>query len=141
MHWKLLNHPAYTKLPPTARGMLPYFIGKVKIGPLDPKYIYQDFQFTYTEAKRYGCARRSFYRALEDLVAYGFLDPVHRGVRNPSVFRLSRRWESYGTPVFEKVAWAEFGMTQIRKQGQKWHSTVAKNEPETGKEKERVCQK
>lgn len=141
MHWKLLNHPAYIKLPPTARGMLPYFLGKVKIGPLDAKYTYQEFQFSYTEATRYGCARRSFYRVIEDLVGHGFIDPVHRGVRNPSIFRLSRRWEAFGTAAFEKVAWAQFGETQVRGLVQKWHSTVAKNEPETDKQRVQVCQK
>ncbi len=144
--WMMLNHKAYIELPPTPKGMLPYFLGKVRIPSTDPKHYYAEFSFTFSEAVRYGCARRSFYRAIEALMEYGFIDPIRKGCQSggrdtASIFRLSKRWEKYGTPVFERISWAEFGQAQIRKQVQNWHRPVAKNQPKPGKDKKRECQK
>jgi hypothetical protein len=146
MTWAMLNHKAYVKLPPTPKGMLPYFLGKVKIPNDAPTYYHAEFSFTFSEAIKYGCARRSFYRVIEALVGHGFVDPVRKGGRaggrdTASVFRLSKRWQNFGTFAFEKVSWAEFGEAQIRKQVQKWQCPVAENEPGRSESKKQECQK
>jgi hypothetical protein len=146
MPWNMLNSKAYITLPPTSRAMLPYFLGKVRIPCTETQHYYAEFSFTYSEATKYGCARRSFYRVIEGLMGYGFIDPVLKGGmiggrETGSIFRLSKRWEKYGTAVFEKVTWAQFGESQIRSQVQKWHRTVAKNEPGENKKVKQVCQK
>ena len=73
MLWKMLNHKACTTLPPTAGQMLPYFLGKVKLKITDPTYYHARFTFTYTEAERLGCSRRSFYRVIQALMKHGSL--------------------------------------------------------------------
>ena len=132
--WKMLNHRAYKELTPNAKGMLVYFLGKVKLPNTDPTYYYAEFSFTYSEALKYGCARRTFYKVIDSLMGHGFINPVRKGYRSSarevSIFRLSKRWEKFGTAAFEDVSWAEFGKEQIRKQVQKRHCTVAENEPE-----------
>jgi hypothetical protein len=132
--WSLLNHKAYIELPPTAKGMLPYFLGKVKIPITDATYYHAEFSLTFSEAVKCGCAKRSFYRVIEALMDHGFIDPVRKGGRSggrdtSSIFLLSKRWEKYRTPLFEKVSWAQFGQTQIQKQVQNCHRPVANNEP------------
>ncbi len=144
--WDLLNHKAYMALPPNAKGMLPYFFGKVKIPFADPAYYRAEFFFTYSEAEKYGCARRTFYRVIEGLVSHGFIDPVRKGGRNggrdlQSIFRLSYRWQNFGTTVFQKITWAEFGKEQLLSQVKKWHCPVAKNAPGEKGVLELVCQK
>lgn len=143
--WAMLNHKAYQSLPPTAKGMLPYFLGQVKIPSADPSYYHATFTFSYTEAQRYGCARRSFYRVICDLMDHGFIEPVYKGNRsggrnNSSIFRLSKRWLKYDAPDFQKVSWPQFGATQIQKQVHNWHSPVAQNKPGTERGEKRVCQ-
>ncbi len=144
--WMMLNHKAYIELPPTPKGMLPYFLGKVRIPMTAPTYYDAEFSFTFSEAVKYGCARRSFYRVIEALMEYGFIDPVRKGSRSggrdtASIFRLSKRWERRGTFAFEKVSWGEFGEAQIRKQVQNWHSPVAKTEPGRGEAEKQERQK
>jgi hypothetical protein len=144
--WAMLNHRAYIDLPPTAKGTLPYFLGKVKVPSTDPSYHHNEFSFTFSEAEKYGCARRSFYRVISALMDHGFIDPVRKGGRSggrdtASLFRLSRRWEKYGTLLFEKVRWAEFGTAQIQRQVQNWHSPVARNTPQRNREAKSACQK
>jgi hypothetical protein len=44
---------------------------------------------------------------------YGFIDPVKKGgLRGTgltsSSFKLSRRWESYGTSAFKEIRWESF---------------------------------
>lgn len=140
----MLNHRAYKELAHTAKGMFPYFLAKVKIPRTHPDYYFADFSFTYSEATKYGCARRTFYTVIDSLVEHGFLDPVRKGcksaAREVSIFRFSRRWEKYGTAIFEKVSWAEFGQNQIRKTVQNLHRTVAENEPVTDREEKCQCQ-
>ena len=143
--WPMLNHMAYINLTPTAKGMFPYFLGKVKLPNTDPKYHYVNFTFTFSEASRYGCARRSFFRVIEALMMNGFIDPVSKGVRGahatPNVFRLSRRWENYGKPEYKTISWSQFGHHQIQKQVQNWPNTVAKSEPVKTERRKYVCQK
>lgn len=135
----MLKSRAYIELPPTARGMLPYFLWKVKIPNTDPSYYYVDFTLTFSEAIKYGCSKRSFYRVLEDLMQHGFIDPIRKGGRNggrdtASIFRLSKRWEKYDTFEFKGISWKQFGQDQIRTQVEKWHSPVAKKAPGEGME-------
>jgi len=139
--WNMLNHKAYIKLPPTAKGILPYFLGKVKIPCTDPQYYYVEYSLTYKEATHLGCARRSFSRVIETLMAHGFIEPVHWGQKNSSIFRLSRKWEKYGTAAFEPISWTEFRLAQVCKPVQNWHRTGDKNEPDEGEKEKQVGQK
>ena len=123
MLWLMLNHQAYIKLPPSSKAMLPYFLGKVQLpgNYKDPAYYRTNFEFTYSEATRLGCARRTFHKVIVDLVKFGFIDPVKKGGRrgcglSSSVFRLSNRWQDFGTSLFQEIHWAEFGQYQIKKQ-------------------------
>ena len=141
----MLNHRAYKELPYSAKSMFPYFLAKVKIPRTHPEYYFADFSFTYSEAMKYGCARKTFYHAIESLMEHGFIDPVRKGcksaAREVSIFRFSRRWEKYGTAIFEKVSWAEFGQNQIRNKVQKLHCTVAEIEPVTELKEKKQCRK
>jgi hypothetical protein len=143
---ELLLSKAYIKLPPTARAMLPYFLWKVKIPFSDPSYYYAEFPFTFSEAEKYGCSKRTFSRVIEVLMRNGFIDPIRKGGRNggrdtASIFRLSRRWEKYGNADFEPVSWKQFGADQIRIQVEKCHSPIAKSKPQEGMEATSQCQK
>ena len=131
--WEMLNHKAYIELPASAKGMLPYFLGKVRASVREPAHYTTNFTFTYSEAQRYGCVKRIFYKVLDDLIRHGFIDPVEKGgLRGAgltsSTFRLSARWKKYGTPTFEKIAWGQFGADQLRRQVQNMHCIVAQNE-------------
>lgn len=136
---EILRSPAYIILKPMARSMLPYFLWKVKIPFSDPTYYYADFPFTFSEAVKYGCSKRTFYRVIEDLMEKGFIDPVRKGGRNggrdtASIFRLSKRWEKHGTFEFVPISWKQFGADQIRSQVEKCHCPVAKKTPGEGME-------
>jgi hypothetical protein len=118
--WATLNHKAYKALPPSAAKLLPYFLGKIQIPFRDHEYYKRTFNFTYSEAKNYGCARKTFYNVVTALVQYGFIDPVKRGglrglCMTASIFKLSDRWKQYGTDAFREVRWGTFGMHQIEK--------------------------
>lgn len=120
MLWNLLHSKAYKALPPTAAKLLPYFLGKVQINPRHPEYYSTTFNFTYSEAENYKCARRTFYGVVSALIEYGFVDPVKRGGlrgmnMSSSIFKLSDRWKEYGNASFVEMRWATFGMHQIDK--------------------------
>jgi hypothetical protein len=109
----LLNHKAFTSLPFAARAMLPYFYAKVKKPLEDPAKWSTSFPFPYGEANRYGCARRTFFKVLCDLMARGFIDPVSKGglrgeCKTTSTFRLSNRWKDFGLCSFVEVRWQGF---------------------------------
>ena len=111
--WALLNHAAWHELPPSAGKALPYFLGKVKTKFNDSARYATEFSFSYTEGKRYGFALATFGRIIRDLVRSGFLDPVDRGGlrsdgKSYNLFRLSQRWEKYGTADFQHIEWKEF---------------------------------
>lgn len=113
--WKMLNHKAYIKLPPTAKGMLPYFLGKVKIHMMEHQYYYAEFSITYKEAVHLGFARRTFTRIIIILIEHGFIDPVRLGETARNTFRLSKRWEMFGTTAFETFSIEDFKRLQIEK--------------------------
>ena len=133
--WEMLNHKAYIELPASAKGMLPYFLGKVRASVREPAHYTTSFTFTYSEAHRYGCARKTFFNIISALVLHGFIDPVEKGgLRGAgltsSTFKLSPRWKKHGTAAFEVITWAQFGGDQVHRQVQKRHRIVAKNELE-----------
>ena len=111
--WDLLNHRAYIALPFAASKALPYFLGKVKYSYNDPQKYLTEFSFPYSEAKRLGFASGTFSSAIRDLISYGFVDPVDRGGlrgcgMSKSKFKLSLRWQKYGTENFHKIEWRCF---------------------------------
>jgi len=61
-------------------------------------------QFTYKEAEqKYGLSSGKFRRAIDRLVAVGFLDITKSGFglqRDVSLYAISDRWEKYGTDEF-----------------------------------------
>lgn len=132
--WNMLNSQAYKELPPTACKMLPYFLGKPKLPSTDKNYYQTEFTFPYAEGANYGCARKTFSEVVKGLMKHGFIDPVKKGGRRcfglgPSMFKLSKRWEAYGTFAFQEVRWESFGQDQIRCQVQKLRIIGAENEP------------
>jgi hypothetical protein len=111
--WNVLNSQAYKELPPSAAKALPYFIGKVKLKPNEPDRYERSFPFSYSEGRNYGFAKATFSRTIKDLVRIGFIDPVDKGGlrgdgKSTSRFKLSRRWETYGTDKFEPLDWKCF---------------------------------
>jgi hypothetical protein len=111
--WEMLNSQAYRDLPYAAAKALPFFLGKFKGGFNDPGKYQQEFRFSYGEGQRYGFSPGTFSKIIQDLVRLGFIDPVDRGGlksdgKGYSLFRLSRRWEVYGTGGFEALEWRCF---------------------------------
>lgn len=111
--WELLNSKAYQQIPNSAAKILPYFLGKAKIDFRDPARYETQFTFTYSEAKKQGLAKSTFSKALRDLMKFGFIDPVTKGgLRGTgltsSMFKLSKRWEHYGTAAFKEIKWECF---------------------------------
>tara|TARA_B100002003_G_scaffold245057_1_gene272218 strand:+ start:2092 stop:2496 length:405 start_codon:yes stop_codon:yes gene_type:complete len=111
--WEILNSEAYKDITPSAAKALPYFLGKVKIPFNNTKKYLTKFDFSYTEAKRYGFATTTHHRTICQLVEKGFIDPVDRGgLRSDgssyNKFYLSKRWEKYGTDTFEIIYWNRF---------------------------------
>lgn len=111
--WEVLNSPAHKALPFSARSALPYFLGKPKCPPNSLTAFTTVFDFSYSEARRYGFARGTWSKVIRCLVAKGFVDPVEKGgLRGEgfsgNLFRLSQRWREYGTSSFVSVTWEEF---------------------------------
>ena len=111
--WDMLNGLAYKNLPASAAKGLPYFLGKVKRRYDDPERYSDVFHFPYSEGKRLGFALATFSKVIQDLVRFGFVDPVDKGglrsdCKSYNLFRLSRRWEAYPTSHFEPLEWRCF---------------------------------
>jgi hypothetical protein len=111
--WDMLNSRAYRDLSPSAGKALPLFLGKVKVPHNSPQRYHTSFHFPYGEAKRFGFAKRTFWRVIMDLMNKGFLDPVGKGGlkslgKGYNTFKLSPRWTRYGEPNFEVVDWRTF---------------------------------
>lgn len=63
------------------------------------------FDFTYSEAEKYGFARATFSRVITELNAKGFIDIVKQGGKrgcgmSNSKYHLSERWRDFGKRVF-----------------------------------------
>ena len=100
--WKVLNSEAYKNLSGSAAKMLPYFLGKLRGKQLsnwkEPRRYLETFTFSYPEAERYGCTRKTFSRVIEELEDAGFIKCVeHGGLRGKgkgyNKYLLSRDWE------------------------------------------------
>jgi hypothetical protein len=111
--WELLNSPAYKSLPASAAKALPYFLGKVKLSPKNPERYEQAFEFSYREGQKMGFALATFSKVIQDLVRYGFIEPVDKGglrgdCRSSNKFTLSKRWEAFGSEQFKRLEWKSF---------------------------------
>lgn len=68
-----------------------------------------DLFFSFAEAVYRGITRKSFARAVRELVAAGLIDVIHRGSGmrgDPSKYRLSERWRKFNESDFEKIDFA-----------------------------------
>lgn len=111
--YAILNSHAYKDIPHAAGKALPLLMAKVKKHIKDPERYTTVFSLSYKEAKKHGFARSTYAKIIRDLVTYGFIDPVAKGGltgagKTPNLFKLSRRWESYGTEKFIHVDWISF---------------------------------
>ena len=111
--WEMMNSQAYKKLPSSAAKALSYFLGKVKCKYNDPQRYILEFTFSYKEGKRYGFAPATFSKIIQDLVRFGFIDPVDKGglrgdCKSYNFFKLSKRWEEYGMSNFRPLEWRCF---------------------------------
>ena len=107
----LLNSSAYKELHFSSAKALPYFFVKTRSWLSNPEFYQIEFPFSYREASRYGFAPATFFKTIKDLVSIGFVDPVRRGGKrgdgySSSVFKMSRRWEKYGTCDFININWS-----------------------------------
>lgn len=111
--WEMLNSKAYKDLNYASAKALPYFLGKYRGAYKDgQKYLFE-FSFSYSEAKRYGFASSTFSKVIQELVRKGFIDPVDKGGlrgdgKSYNLFKLSERWERYGTEEFKHKDWKCF---------------------------------
>jgi len=96
-----LESTAYRTLSANAAKLLPYFkricVKATRGKPNETTH----FGFTYKEAGKYGFARRTFSRAVQELHKNGFIDIVEvgglRGAGHScSQYKLSKRWVTYG---------------------------------------------
>jgi hypothetical protein len=113
MAWEILNSAAFKALTPSAGKALPFFLGKPKKPYGDRDYYEIVFTFPYGEAIRFGFARATFFKIVEELIAKGFIDSIQKGGlrgegKSFNRFKLSERWRGYGTKFFTVVSWKEF---------------------------------
>jgi hypothetical protein len=110
--WEMLNSKAYKDLPPSSAKALPYFLGKVKTSS-DPQKYNLEFSFSYREAEKLSFAPATFSKVIQNLVAFGFIDPVDKGglrgeCKSLNMFRLSKRWKDFKTQDFKPANWKCF---------------------------------
>jgi hypothetical protein len=106
-----MDSKAYLELSGTAVKVFAWFKridGKVR--RKDPYGYNGIFDFTYKEALRYGFARRTFSRAIDELGEKGFIEVISvgglRGAgRSNSKYKLSSRWQLYRLEAKPKGAW------------------------------------
>ncbi|HOE17153.1 MAG TPA: hypothetical protein PLX02_05545 [Syntrophorhabdaceae bacterium] len=124
--WIILNSQAYKDLPFSAAKALPYFLGNEetrKVAYNDPSRYDIPFAFKYSDAERFGFARRTFHQIISDLMKFGFIDPVTKGGKKgcgftKSKFKLSLRWKQHGTPEFIEIRkWEHFPQQNPKVQG------------------------
>jgi len=111
--WEMLNSKAYKELSHAAGKALPYFLGKVKTTYNDPQRYWTEFSFSYREANKLGFATTTHHNVIRELMAKGFLEPHKKGGlksdgKSYNLFRLSKRWEKYGTTAFKGIEWHTF---------------------------------
>lgn len=113
MHFTILNSLAYKDLPGSACKLLPLIIAKVRSEITNPERHTTIFQFPYGAALRFGVSKSTFFKVICDLVKFGFIDPVTKGgLRSDgkvcSTYKLSCRWEQYGTKEFRILDYKQF---------------------------------
>lgn len=101
----LLSSRAYCDLSASAAKLYPHM--KMQAG-LNQSQGNPDFAFTYRDGQSHGFARATFSRAINELIAKGFVIPTRYGGKRgfckfENRFALSERWRSYGTNAFEEV--------------------------------------
>jgi hypothetical protein len=111
--WEMLNSKAYKDLSHAAGKALPYFLGKVKKSFNDPERYWTDFSFSYREANKLGFATTTHHNVICELMKKGFLEPLKKGGlksdgKGYNLFKLSKRWEQYGTTDFKEMEWNTF---------------------------------
>ena len=111
--WEMLNSRAYKDLSHAAGKSLPYFLGKVKNSFNDPQRYWTEFSFSYREASKLGFATTTHHNVISELIAKGFLEPLKKGGlksdgKGYNLFKLSKRWELYGTTDFKETEWKTF---------------------------------
>lgn len=115
LHYELLNSMAYKKLSASTGKALPFFLAKVKIDHRSEDRYRETFSLTYSElTRRMGISQTTCAKIIRELVTIGFIDPVAKGGLNSqgkssNKFRLSRRWEEYGTSKHVTIDWNRFG--------------------------------
>ena len=72
-----------------------------------------EFSFSYREAGKYGFSNGTFFKVIQDLMKFGFIDPIDKGglrgeSRSSSIFKLSERWKDYSKNDFEVISWKRF---------------------------------
>ncbi len=107
---EMLHSKAYMKLPPSAAKILPFFLDKIRVVYKDPARYSTTFHFPYSEARKLGFGKTTFYKILKALMKNGFIDPVEKGGLRGygltrSSFTLSQRWEGYGRADFKGILW------------------------------------
>ena len=111
--WAMLNVEAYKSLRHPAGKALPYFWGKPRAPFNNPAQYDTTIHFPYKEGQRYGFSPGTFSKVIRELVAKGFLDPVEKGGlrshgKSYNLFKISNRWEKYGSDEFQPLDWKCF---------------------------------
>jgi hypothetical protein len=105
--------------------------------------------FTYKEALMLGMSRMQFRDAIDSLIAKGFLEITHQGTGtgDPSTFKLTERWQAYGTENFEPAkqrrrniaknrGWALYNTRQKQKSSDKKNTSPSINNNTSSVEEE-----
>jgi hypothetical protein len=110
--WEISESEAFCTLSGTAIRVLLRFLQKRTWSKMKHKgkktiiYNNSGLSFTYTEAKALGISTSAFYRTLTKLISVGFIDIEHQGGpygRDYSRYKISERWQDYGTDKFVNV--------------------------------------
>lgn len=114
MPWELILSPAFKELKPTAIKALLHFRGETQLFFMDRMFLKTNVSITYPKACKLGFGRTTFYDAICNLVAIGFIDPVSKGGlrgngKTSAIFRNSDRWEQYGQKDFEVIVFKTWG--------------------------------
>ena len=107
----ILTSEAYRQLTGNAVKVYIIFLGKRKLKKLPvmnrTTWVILNngkIVFTYAEAqKKHGIARKTFSRALDQLVELGFIDIARPGIGRAQIetlYSISERWKKYGTADF-----------------------------------------
>lgn len=108
---EIIHSESFWELSGTATRVLLVFWTKRQVrnegSRSNPEYVTVnngDITFTYREAEqKYGIAKSTFQRAIDQLVDVGFIDVATPGSglrRGATHYGISQRWRNYGTPDF-----------------------------------------